>query len=156
MNNLEFENWKLKEIAQDIEVIALDSIQYKKKLLADLALPLSENNNEINRSETDINWLKFPQYYKFFFDKEGWENRIQEWFKTSKLSEVEKILITYGWEEPMIKVPTKLFLEDWEGFLRSTLWETIIFSEDFSLIMEVSRDYYLHSNFEIMPNSKVV
>lgn len=150
-----FENWKLREIAPHVEIIAPDSIQYRNSLLKELGLPKMENPNVVDRSETIINWLQMPQYFKFFFDKEGWEERIQRCFQKSKLSEVERILITYGWKEPMIKVPTSLFFNDWEGFVRSTIWETIIFSEDYNLIMEVTSDYFLHSNFEIMPRSKV-
>lgn len=156
MKYLEIKNWKLREVIDDIVIISPDSIKKRNELLDELKLPQSEDLTGMNRAETNIDWFRMPQYYKFFFDKEDWEDTIQEWLKASKLSEVEKILITYGWEEPMIKVPTKLFFEDWEGFFRSTLWETIIFSEDYNLIMEVSRDYYLHSNFEIKPDSKVV
>lgn len=155
MDNIEFKNWKLKEVANYIEVVAYDSIEHKKQLLTDLKLPLTENIGA-NRSETDIDWAKMPQYYKFFFDREGWEERIRLWLEKSKLAIADSVIVSYGWKEPMVKVPIDLFIEDWEGFIRSTLWETVIFSENWSLIMEVSRDYYLHSNFEIMPDTRVV
>jgi len=152
----EIKNWKLREVIGDVEIIAEDSIERRNELLEKLKLPKPDTFIGLNRAETNIDWLKMPQYYKFFFDKEGWEQRIKEWFEQSRLSETEKIIITYGWKEPMIKLPTKIFFEDWEGFFQSTKYETVIFNEDYSLVMEVSRDYYLHSNFEIMPDSKVV
>lgn len=145
----EIRNWKLKEIAGQYEIIASDSIAYRNKLLQQLNLPKCGENSGLYREDTSIDWSKMPESYKFFFDKEGWEERIKKWFEKSKLGSTQNLLITYGWKEPMVKVPTKLFFEDWEGFIRSTLWETIIFSEDYKLIMEVSRDYYLHSNFKI-------
>ena len=149
MNHRELKNWKLKEVAEQVEIIATDSIVRRNELLIELNLPRSNDLTGMNRAETSIDWLKMPEYHKFFFDKDEWEERIKEWLKESKLGSTQKLIITYGWKEPMVKVPTKLFIEDWEGFFRSTLWETIIFSEDYKLIMEVSRDYYLHSNFKI-------
>lgn len=151
---MEFNNWKLKEVKDFVEIVAEESIVQRDIIVNELNLPVNKDKDSgLYRSDTFINWYRMPRYYKFFFDTEGWEKKIEKWFRESELGRTEKIIVTYGWEEPMVKIPTKLFFEDWEGFIRSTLWETIIFSEDFKLIMEVSRDYYLHSNFEIAPNS---
>jgi len=145
-------NWKLVEVLDEVTVVAEDSVVKSNELLAELKLPLPDSSVGINRAETNIDWNKMPKYHKFFFDLEGWEERIKEWFEKSDLAMSQSIIITYGWEEPMVKVPVKLFLEDWEGFIRSTIWETIIFSEDYKLILEVSRDYNFHSNFQIQPD----
>jgi len=149
MNKLKFKNWKLKEVAEQIEIVADDSIERINELLDELNLPQSSSLKGLNRAETYIDWSKMSVYHKFFFDKEGFEDRVKEWFNKSELANTKNLIIAYGWKEPMVKVPTKLFIEDWEGFIRSTFWETIIFSEDYKLIMEVSRDYNLHSNFKI-------
>jgi len=155
MKHPHIKNWKLREIIKDVEIIAEDSIEERNELLVELNLPEPATFTGLNREETNIDWSKMPSYYKFFFDKKGWEEKIEKWLEQSVLTKSDRIIITYGWKEPMVSIPTKLFIADWEGFIKSTLWETIIFSTDYKLIMEVSRDYYLHSNFEIMPNSKV-
>lgn len=147
-------NWKLIELLDKIEIVAEDSIEEREILIDKLSLPRPKSIG-LNRSETNVNWNAIPNYYKFFFDRNGYEKIIEQWLRNSEILQSKSLIITYGWKEPMIKVAAELFFEDWEGFIRSTLWETIIFSDDYKLIMEVSRDYYLHSNFEIMPNSKV-
>ena len=145
---LEFKNWKLKQVKDVVEIIADDSIVYRDFILRELNLPVS-NSESIDRSETSINWNLVPNYYKFYFDNENSEKQVENYLRNSELSESENIIILYGWNEPVIKIPTQIFLSDWEGFIRSTLWETIIFSEKFDLIVEVSRDYFMHSNFII-------
>lgn len=147
LKSAEIKNWKLKEVANYVEIVASDSIQYRDELLNELQLP--QTGAGMYKSDTYIDWMGMPEYYKFFLDIEGWEERIKGYFERSVLSKTEKLIVTYGWKEPMVKIPTQLFLDDWEGFIASTVWETIIFSEDCRLIMEVSRDYYLHSNFKI-------
>jgi hypothetical protein len=149
MKTTELRNWKLKEVAKHIEIVASDSIERRNELLDELNLPRPDNITGMNRVETNIDWPKMPEYHKFFFDKEGWEEPIKLWFEKSSLISTSNLVITYGWKEPMIKIPTKIFIKDWEDFFQSTKYETIIFSEDYKLIMEVSRDYYLHSNFPI-------
>lgn len=145
---MELTNWKLKKIENQIEIVAEDSAEYLNEILTSLELPQPDTLTGMNRAETCIDWKEMPEYHKFFFDLEGWEPRIQQYFKKS-LAQINKLIIIYGWKEPTIKVSTDLFIEDWEGFFQSTKYETIIFSEDFKFIMEVSRDYYLHSNFII-------
>lgn len=150
-------NWKLVEIIENLEYVAEDSADYRCDILEILKLPTPTHLTGLIRSETEIDWEKMPIYYKLCFDDvnpEIKEEQIRKAFINSELSRHEKIIIPYGWKEPVIKVPTKFFLEDWEGFVRSTMFETIIFSEDFSLIIEISKDYHIHSNFEILPNTK--
>ena len=150
------ENWKLKEINGQYSVIDNNSISYRNNLLEKLNIPICDGNEAgLHRSDTLIDWYRMPIYYKFFFDNQNLEEKIQRSLKSSMLLEKDNLIITYGWEEPAILVPTLLFFEDWEGFIRSALWETIIFSEDKDIIMEVSRDYFLHSNFETISDSKI-
>jgi hypothetical protein len=150
-------NWKLQEINGLYSIVNDNSISYRNNLLEKLNVPVCyENETGLHRSDTLIDWYRMPRYYKFFFDNQNLEEKIHRSLKSSRLLEKENVIIIYGWEEPAIMVPTSLFFEDWEGFIRSTFWETIIFSEDKDILMEVSRDYYLHSNFEIMPDSKIL
>lgn len=146
--DMKIKNWKLKEVEDNIEIIAEDSIIYRKFILNQLQIPTSDNYS-VDRSGTSINWNLISDYYNFFFDYENSEKQVKDFLKDSDISKSEHLIILYGWNEPVIKIPTKIFLNDWEGFIRSTLWETIIFNENFKLIIEVSRDFYMHSNFII-------
>ena len=141
-------NWKLKEVINEIEIVHENSSDYIDYILKKLNLPIADYKS-IDRRQTHIDWNKIDNYYKFFFDGEGQEKENELALKTSELSKKDKLIITYGFNEPAIIINTSKFIREWEDFIASTQWETIIFSEDFKLIMEVSRDYYLHSNFKI-------
>lgn len=144
----DIKNWKIVEVIDDIVLINEASQDYVKRILNDLKVPTT-NHKSTNREFTEIDWQKMDKYFKFFFDNEGEEKLNEDAFRNSALSKKDNLIITYGWNEPPIKISTEKFIEDWEGFIRSIIWETIIFSEDLELIMEISRDYNLHSNFKI-------
>lgn len=143
-------NWKLKEVEEHVEVVATDSIQRRNELLVELGLPHSHDLTGLDRSETTIDWRRMPKHYQFFFDRHGWNEIVARRLKQSSLQGYSKVIVTYGWKEPMVRIPTEIFIEGWEDFFQSTKYETIVFSEDYRLIMEVSRDYMLHSNFMII------
>lgn len=144
----DIKNWKLVEVIDDIVIIDEVSQDYVKRVLDELKVPTT-NHVSTNRKFTEIDWRKMGDYFKFFFDNEGEEKLNEKAFRNSILSKKKNLIITYGWNEPPIKISTQKFIEDWEDFIISVKYETIIFSDDFELIMEVSRDYNLHSNFKI-------
>lgn len=142
-------NWKLKEVIDQIEIVHEDSIKYRDERLKESEIPLVNNLTGIDRSETIIDWSNLEKNYSFNFDNAGEEEIIKNYLEDSELKEVENIIILYGWKEPAVRLPTKLFIFDWEGFIRSTQWETLIFSEDLTHLIEITRDYYMYSNFPI-------
>ena len=152
-NNIlpEILNWKLREVISCVKLISSDSSKFKHDILEKLKLPIS-SGYKFDASMTEIDWKNMSKHYYFYFDKVGWEENIKSAFEESKLKETKNLLITYGFKEPVVIIPTKVFLEDWDGFIASTVYQSLMFSEDFKLIMEISRDYYLHSNFEILTN----
>lgn len=139
-------NWKLQEIAGYYEVVDNNSDDFRVRILKKLKLPLTSEYS-IDRSCTEINWNEIPNYNKVFIDVE--EDFITSLLKKSALIKHDKLILTFGFSEPTIKIKTSLFFDDWEGFIRGQLWEGLIFSEDYKLMVECSRDYYLHSNFKI-------
>jgi hypothetical protein len=143
-------NWKLKEVIDSVNIVDENSSIFKESIIKKLNLPVSIEFIMSTISNTELDWNKISNYYKFYFDRAGWEKRIGDAFKISELKKSQHLIITYGWEEPTVMIPTELFFDDWEGFIASTHYESLIFSEDYKLIMEISRDYYLHSNFEIL------
>lgn len=152
-NNHIIKNWKLKEVIDRIDVAHEDSIKYRDDLLKKNNIPTTENLTGIHRSESIVDWNEIEDNYSFYFDNEGEEELIKNYLKESKLKEVENIIILYGWKEPAVRLPTELFISDWEGFIRSTQWETLIFSEDFAYFIEITRDYFMHSNFPIQTST---
>lgn len=148
MTKEDIKNWKLVEVINDIEIIAGDSDIYFKTIVDKLNIPLT-NHTLIDRENTQIDWSKYVGYNRFFLDEEGKEKDNEIALKNSILSQKENLIFLYGYKEPAILIPTNIFIKDWEDFIASTQWEAIIFSEDLQLIIEVSRDYYLHSNFKI-------
>lgn len=146
----ELKNWKLRELGDLVEVIAEDSIQRRNELLAELGLPHSHELSGLDRAETTIDWSQMPKHYQFFFDRHDWDEIVAEALRRSRLSTSSKLIMTYGWKEPMIIIPRDTFINEWQDLFQSTKYETIVFSDDYELIMEVSRDYILHSNFKII------
>ena len=148
MTREDIKNWKLVEVISNIEIIADDSDAYFESLAKKLDIPLI-NHTSTDRENTQINWSKLIGYHRFFLDGEGEEEENKSAFRNSILSRKENLILLYGYKEPAVLVPTNIFIEDWEDFMASSQWEIIIFSEDLKLMMEVSRDYNLHSNFKI-------
>lgn len=148
-------NWKILEAINEIEVIDHDPFNYIMRRLRSMKAPL-RNNESYHRGETFVDWNRVDPYFKFFFDREGWEDLIQAFLSKSKLAESDNVELTYLHDKLVIKIPVHTFIDDWEGFIRSTLYNGLIFLNDQNCFVEFSRDYYLHSNFEIMPNSKVI
>lgn len=143
-----FDNWKLAEISEHVEIVSEAPGDFKNQLFVDFKIPTPDFFNDLDRSSTEIDWQRMPQYFKFCFDFYP-EEDVKIMFLESDIVNSPNILVLYGQEKMFVKLPTQLFINDWEGFIRSTGFETLIFSEDFRLVMEISRDYYLHSNFEI-------
>ncbi|WP_350290169.1 hypothetical protein [uncultured Croceitalea sp.] len=149
MTKEDIKNWKLVEVISNIEIVADDSTVYFENLVEKLNIPLT-NHIQTNRENTQIDWSKLTEYHRFFLDGEGEEEKNTAAFRSSELSQKKNLIFIYGYKEPAVLIPTSIFINDWEDFIASTQWETIIFSEDLELIMEVSRDYNLHSNFKII------
>jgi len=141
-------NWKIREVLNYVQIIDNDSSDFIHKIIQTLQLPKNSDYTGIIRNETIIDWNKLNIHFSFYFDREGWEERIKQSLNES-LKHTSELIITYGYKEPVIMIPTEIFLESWDDFFSSTHYETIIFSKDYKYIMEVSRDYYLHSNFFI-------
>ncbi|MDR0940122.1 MAG: hypothetical protein LBN29_12405 [Mediterranea sp.] len=145
----QIKNWRIREIIQHVSIVSEDSTDYKYDMIEQLHLPLS-TKEEYENMRTDIGWDRMPQHFIFDTDIAGKENEISKAFMASALGHIEAVIVPCGWKKPAVKIPTKLFIEDWEGLFSSIGWESVMFSDDFTLIMEISNKYYLHSNFFIM------
>lgn len=141
-------NWKLKEILNDFELVQMKASEFIESKLNELKFPI-KYNEVMNRSETFVDWDRFSNHFTFFFDFENMESDVKKKLESSSLKTYKNVILTYLQEDVVVKVPFSIFLDDWDGFFSSMFHNGMIFSEDYKLVMEVSRDYYLHSNFKI-------
>lgn len=141
-------NWKLVEVIDQVEIVSTDYQVFKEALWETQNIPIPSYINALHRASTEIEWGKMAQHFKLFYDAYS-HKEVEEMFRKTALVKSTKIMIFYGNSNLVVKVPTNLFIKEWEDFIASTYFECMLFSDDFSLIMECSRDYNLHSNFKI-------
>lgn len=76
--------------------------------------------------------------------------------KKSELVKSEYILTWLNWNDPIIKLKTVEFINNWNEVYNASVEGMVLISLDGKLILEFTDDYKynLNSNFEIKPNSK--
>lgn len=143
-------NWKVEELLRDysIEIISEPSQEFEDKVINDRKLPTIISHN-ISNNQTSIDWEKMDIHHSFSTDDFS-EDFIIQSFQNSELAKYNYIIMPFGWNESVAKIPNKLFIQDPLEFFFSKRWEGFIYSDDFKLIMEISHDYYVHSNFKIV------
>lgn len=110
-----------------------------------------------NLDHSTIDWNKVENHYQFFFDYEGNENEITEWLNQSPISNYDTMLTWLSWDDPIIRVKTRDFIENWEEFNIARGWQgLILITEDGKHFLEFTDDwkYHLNSNFEIKPGTR--
>ncbi|MGB6094587.1 MAG: hypothetical protein WBF83_12580 [Moheibacter sp.] len=144
---MDFENWKLSEVAESVNIISNNLEVFKTTVFDKFQIPLP-TEYKYSRNQTEIDWKKMPRHYSFFLDDKD-DDLIKKAIKSSNLNQTNNLFLTYNQNNIVVKIPFELFVNDWEDFISSQAWEGLIFSENFDLIIECSRDYFLHSNFKI-------
>lgn len=155
MDNKICNNWKIEQLLHfhPIEIIPIASQDFDTKKIKSLNLPIRKNNL-LSIHGTLVEWNKVKNYYNFFLDDFS-DELIIENFKKSCLADYNNLIISFGWNETVAKIPSELFLDDPLEYFATQFHCGFIYSSDFKLIIEISEDYYVHSNFEIFPNSKI-
>lgn len=146
---MKIKNWKLTELSGRYEVISNNGVQFRNEILLDNNIPMPNYVNGLNRSATNIEWSKMPEYYITSIASYNEENSFVERLQKSSITSSEYVIIIYDQEDLAIKIKTSLFVKDVLDFIDSVFNEAIIFSSDFKFIIEISRDYSIHSNFTI-------
>ncbi|WP_431124698.1 hypothetical protein [Flagellimonas flava] len=123
------------------------------KFLSGLGISNSGKNWDIDHSTID--WCKTENHHQFFFDYENNESEIRDWLNKSDLSKSEFLYTWLDWDDPIIKIKTKDFIENWEVFYAASVQGMILTTIDGSKHLEFTDDwkYHLNSNFEIKPNT---
>lgn len=140
-------NWKLEEIEGSYKVINDNAMDFISNTLLKINYPIKINPH-ISRSESFVDWGKISLHNNFFFDYVGNED-VKDFLKKSYLGSYNEIIITYCQENIVVSIKSDVFFEEWEEIFASTFYNALFFSPDYRLIMEITRDYYLHSNFKI-------
>ncbi len=119
---------------------------------------LGINNTGQNWVEdhSQVNWNEVETHYQFYFDYINNETEIKNWLQKSKLLIYEYVFTWLNWDDPIIKIKTKEFIENWEEIYNVSIEGMVLTTFDGKLILEFTDDYKfnLNSNFEIKPNSK--
>lgn len=148
-------NWKIQELLQSypIEIIPVASQEFDIDTIKSLNLP-QKRDHLLSLDRTLVEWNKVQDYYRFLPDKFS-EDLVIEQFRKSSLANYDNVIMSFAWDESVAKIPSHLFLEDPLEFFMIQLYCGFIYSDDFKFLVEVSEDYYIHSNFEIFPDTRI-
>ena len=119
-------------------------------------LGIKNTGENWNEDHSQVNWKEVEAHYQFYFDYINNETEIKNWLQKSELLKYEYVFTWLNWDDPIIKIETKEFIENWEEIYNSSVEGMIVTTFDGKLILEFTDDYKfnLNSNFEIKPNSK--
>jgi hypothetical protein len=143
---MEINNWILKKHLKNIRVVSETYLPFYKDFLREKNIII---NDDLAKSHSFINWNLYANKYSFFYDYEGCEDEIQSLLKKSDLINTKSIFMDFGYNNPIIQVETKYFVDNWYDFVKGAQYESTIISEDATLIMEFIKGYDLISNFLI-------
>lgn len=113
----------------------------------------NENLPVLKGGDTIFDWSKVNSSFDFNYDFER-EESITEWLKGSSINKEEFVFIHLNTGDPIYKITTIAFSENWENLMISTGWLGFVFwtgnSEYFG---EFTDDHHteLRSNFKIKP-----
>jgi len=122
-------------------------------------LGIATGGNSWNDDHSTINWDLSEKHFQFFFDYENNEEQIKNWLKKSPISEYDTLLTWLSWKDPIIRIKTTEFIENWEEFNIARAWQGIIVTtEDGKFYLEFTDDwkFHLNSNFEIKPGTEKI
>jgi len=143
-------NWKIDELIKEysIEIIPIASQEFDQNKIISLGFPIKKNDL-LSIHKTLIEWNVTNNYHCFFLD-DYTEEELIVFFKKSILAEYTKLVISFGWNESVAIIPAYLFLNDPLEFFATQFYSGFIYSYDYKLIIEISEDYYIYSNFKII------
>lgn len=115
-------------------------------------IPSSGEYHDVDKSIID--WHLVKNHYQFFYDYIGSEEEIKIWLLKSDLIEYEYLYTYLVHGDPIIKIKTIDFINDWEEFNIAAGWNgLILLTENAELFLEFTDDWkhHLNTNFQICP-----
>ncbi|WP_405399170.1 hypothetical protein [Maribacter sp. Asnod2-G09] len=110
-----------------------------------------------NIDHSTIDWTQIENHFQFFFDYDKNEKEIKSWLKKSPLSSYDTMLTWISFDDPIVRIKTSDFIENWEEFNIATGGQGLILTtEDGKYFLEFTDDWKFHlkSNFEIKPEQQ--
>lgn len=143
-------HWLLTKFKDKIEILPHKYPEYVEEFCREKQI-LMNNTPSIRRM---LSWDDISEKYSISYDNIKIEEHIGGFLIKSKITNSKYLIIDMGFNLPILKVPTDLFIDNcfdfaWaNGFLGTT-----IFSEDGKFFMEFTdnSDSLLYSNFLIVP-----
>lgn len=150
-NNSYKESWYYKKHQKQIDIVLFgDNITaFWDNISANGNYHLSGEDSD---DEFIFNWSKIQPHYNIPFDFEGCEKEIETMLKASILSRHDYVLLDTQFSDPIYKIRTDYFIENWNDFISANHgMGNIVCTEDYSLLMEFTNNhsYLLYSNFSI-------
>lgn len=114
---------------------------------------LLQNDNVIwvNDHSLYIEWdLSFKPHFEFNYYVNGIDEVLKERFRRSSLSDKKRVIMTLGSSWPILKFDVDYFIDNWECLVGYSCDASLVWTEDFQLIMEFNGESgLLFSNFLI-------
>lgn len=140
----------LKEFADQIINVSNDFPDNINLMLSEFEIKLCNKRIELGKKPSWIEWSAYPEHYSFFYDFEDNEEIIRSNFRKSRLSNYEYVVMDFGYQAPLSKIPTEIFINHWYEFVILSGYESVVITEDGKYFMEFIRPCYdLKSNFPI-------
>lgn len=147
----------LKDFAHRITPVSDDLPDDINPILTKFGIKLCQTRIELGNKPSWIDWNAYPNHYSFYYDFEDNEEVIRNDFRNCPLNTYEHVIMNFGWEKPLLKIPMDIFVNYWYELVILTGYETVAITEDGQLFMEFVRRYYdLKSNFPIRTKSKTI
>ncbi|NET28619.1 hypothetical protein [Okeania sp. SIO1I7] len=145
-------NWYLNQVRKHIEITSIEFPDGFTAFLDSKKIPINKNI----KYKRLIDWKKVNKCHQINYENHMIENQIRDDLKISDLYLHEQVYMDFGYENPVVKIPTAFFVENWFEFVSSTNFlGSVVIVEDGSLFMEFTddSDFLLISNFLITPTS---
>jgi hypothetical protein len=137
---------------QDIVPLSTDFPKYLYSLLEERGIKINTSLIELGKKKSWIEWDHYPDHYSFIYDFEENEEIIREYFRKSQLAKCKYIIMEFGYQAAISKIPVDIFIKYWYELVIIAGYESVVIVDDSSFFMEfVRRDYVLKSNFAIAP-----
>ncbi|MCD9015627.1 hypothetical protein [Parachryseolinea silvisoli] len=140
----------LKEFSSKIVSISNDFPDNINSILTAHGIKLCNTRIELNKKPYWIEWNDYPDHHSFYYDFDNNEETVRAYFRNSKLRNYEYVIMDFGYQLPLSKIPIDIFINYWYELVIIAGYESVVVTEDGKLFMEFIRlGYDLKSNFPI-------
>lgn len=119
-------NFAQQEHINEIEILDESYPEYIKLLLTDRLIPLQKN--VLVRSVIDWDSIK---HYKYSLQYEGEVELLRDILQKLKLNQNGFVIMEFGYNWPITKIPIHLFLKEWEKFANAAHFEAVLIGDNF-------------------------